>query len=355
MANRRSNLGRGLGALLGTQAVDMANSKTKDVVQEIPVNAIKPNRYQPRRVFDNDAMKDLSESIKVYGVLQPIMVRKLADDTYEIIAGERRLSASKLVGLEKIPAIIRDYTDAQMSEVAIIENVQRQDLGAIEEATAYERLIKEFGYTQDTLAAKIGRSRSHITNLMRLLRLTPQVREWVSAGKLSMGQARPLLAIDNEELQLNAAEMIIAEDLSVRNVEAFVRELRNSGLISSEPEPVDDEDKPRKVTPQRETPKKTLPKSKVSPYDKHFREAEKNISKMLGTPVKIISDSTTNQIRIDAPNEMDLLRLASRIEKIFRSANVRPINKAEKPNTPTATKEEKISALRKYSTGGAVN
>lgn len=350
MANRRGTLGRGLGALLGNQALDFINSQQKDVVEEIFVSKIRPNPYQSRRAFDPEAMKDLVESIKVYGILQPVIVRKIDDENYQIIAGERRLSAARKLGLEKIPAIVREYTDAQMNEVSLIENVQREDLSVLEEAGAYDRLIREFGYTQENLAAKIGRSRSHISNLLRLLKLAPKVREMVAAGKISMGQARPLLAIEDESMQVNVAEMVISEDLSVRKVEAFVKELRNSGLIPPE--------KPSAQTyaiaPSKRTRSEMVSASyensrpKVSPYEKRFRDAEKKLGSMIGAQIRIVEDGETHQLQISFADEGELLRIIMNLERAFTNPSANAGDKA------AASREEKISALRKFSTEGVI-
>lgn len=350
MANRRGTLGRGLGALLGNQALDFINSQQRDVVEEIFVRKIRPNPYQARRAFDPEAMKDLVESIKVYGILQPIIIRKLDEENYQIIAGERRLNAARKLGLEKIPAIVREYTDAQMNEVSLIENVQREDLSVLEEAGAYERLIREFGYTQENLAAKIGRSRSHIANLLRLLKLSPKVREMVAAGKISMGQARPLLAIEDESMQVNVAEMVISEDLSVRKVEAFVKELRNSGLIPPE--------KPSAQTyaiaPSKRARSEMVSASyensrpKISPYERRFRDAEKKLGGMLGAQIKIVEDGENHQIQISFADEGELLKIIRNLERVFANPSANAGDKV------AASREEKISALRKFSTEGVI-
>ncbi len=350
--NRRGTLGRGLGALLGNQALEFISSQQRDVVQEISIAAIRPNPYQSRRNFDPEAMKDLVESIRVYGILQPIIVRKLDEDNYQIIAGERRLSASKILGLEKIPAIVREYTDAQMNEVSLIENVQRQDLSVLEEAGAYERLIREFGYTQENLAVKIGRSRSHIANLLRLLKLSPKVRELVATGRISMGQARPLLAIEDAEMQVNVAEMIIAEDLSVRKVEAFIKELRNSGLIPSEKPAPAPPPKSYAITPSKRTRSEMLSsqaRPAMSPYEMRFRAAEKKLSSLLGAQIKILERSENPQIQISLTDEGELLRTIMNLERAFKN----PAALDEK-NPAISTREEKISALRKFSTEGII-
>lgn len=348
MANKSGGLGRGLGALFGNQA--NLSDKPKDIVQEILTASILPNRYQPRRDFDENSLKELAESIKAYGILQPIIVRSLEVGSYELIAGERRLRAAKIVGLEKVPAIIRAYTDAQAGEISIIENVQRQDLSVIEEAQSYERLIKEFGYTQDALSAKIGRSRSHIANIIRMLKLVPKVREFVANGMISMGQARPLLAIEDAELQTKVAEIIVVEDLSVRKVEAFINEMKNSGLIPS--------DKPQKnseeILPEsseeistdtkrnKKVREKKIPANQPAPQNNYVRLAENRLSEIIGAKVKIISDASKKQIQINFSDDEQLLRIIRNLDKNIPTFD----------SKPAITKEEKISALRKFSTEG---
>ena len=361
MANKR-NLGRGLSALLGSQAVDFANVQPTENIQEIPVETVRPNRYRIRQTLNNESMKELAESIRSYGILQPIIVRNVGGGKYELIAGERRLSAARFIGLEKIPAIVRDYTDAQMREVSLIENIQRQDLTVLEEAATYEGLMKEFNYTQETLAAKIGRSRSHIANLLRLLKLSPQVRDWITEGKLSMGQARPLLAIENEELQTNAAEMIIHEDLSVRKVEAFIKELRNSGLIPEEKK----SDLPtamayaimpsqrtgrisEQLSEQNINPELIKANLKVSPYEMRFRDAERKLNKTLKASIQILEDGNNHQIQIILPNETELLRVITNIETALTSS------KNDAVEVEDTTKAEKLAALRKFSKDGTIN
>lgn len=353
MANKRGNLGRGLGALLGTQAVDFANIQPAETVQEISVENIRPNRYRIRQTLNNDSMKELAESIRAYGVLQPIIIRSVGGEKYELIAGERRLSAARFIGLETIPAVIRNYTDSQMREVSLIENIQRQNLSVLEEAATYESLIKEYSYTQETLAAKIGRSRSHIANLLRLLKLSPQVRDWISEGKLSMGQARPLLAIENTELQVNAAEMIIHEDLSVRKVEAFIKELRNAGLIPEEKK----SDLPVAMAYAIMPSSRTISEQKliaqdrrISPYEMRYRDAERKLNKILNAPIKIIEDGNAHQLQIDLPNETELLRVLTKIETALNEPTSNEIEFDD--NT---TRAEKISALRNFSTKGTIN
>ena len=357
MANKR-NLGRGLSALLGSQAVDFANVQPAENIQEIPVENVRPNRYRMRQTLNNESMKELAESIRSYGILQPIIVRSVVGGKYELIAGERRLSAARFIGLEKIPAVVRDYTDAQMREVSLIENIQRQDLSVLEEAVTYESLMKEYNYTQETLAAKIGRSRPHIANLLRLLKLSPQVRDWISEGKLSMGQARPLLAIENDELQTNVAEMILHEDLTVRKVEAFIKELRNSGLIPEEKKSdlptamayaIMPSQRTNKISEQNIDPSLIKANLKVSPYEMRFRDAERKLNKILGASTQIVEDGNSHQIQIILPNETELLRVITNIETALTAST------NETVEVEDTTRAEKLAALRKFSKEGTIN
>ncbi|WP_432059537.1 ParB/RepB/Spo0J family partition protein [Streptomyces sp. S1] len=189
---------------------------------EIPLDAIVPNRHQPRQIFDEDALAELVTSIKEVGLLQPVVVRKVDGDRYELVMGERRLRASTTVGLERIPAIVRETDDEKMLLDALLENLHRAQLNAIEEAHAYEQLLKDFGCTHDQLADRIGRSRPQISNTLRLLRLSPPVQRRVAAGVLSAGHARALLGVEDMEAQDKLAARIVSEGLSVRSVEEIV-------------------------------------------------------------------------------------------------------------------------------------
>jgi ParB family chromosome partitioning protein len=192
------------------------------VFREIPVDSVTPNPRQPRTVFDEDALEELAASLREVGLLQPIVVRELLPDRYELVMGERRWRASKIAGLTEIPAIVRETADDQMLRDALLENLHRQQLNPLEEAAAYEQLLREFGATHDQLATKLGRSRSHVTNTIRLLGLPPAVQRRVAAGVLSAGHARALLALDDPEAQDRLATRIVAEGLSVRAVEEIV-------------------------------------------------------------------------------------------------------------------------------------
>ncbi|WP_225801996.1 ParB/RepB/Spo0J family partition protein [Streptomyces sp. NK15101] len=257
MSERRRGLGRGLGALIpaapqerqierGVAAAKLATlprspqapesaptwNEPEPVAMpeppagayftELPIDAIIPNRHQPREVFDEDALAELVTSIKEVGLLQPVVVRKIEDDRYELVMGERRLRASTTAGLERIPAIVRDTDDEKMLLDALLENLHRAQLNAIEEAHAYEQLLKDFGCTHDQLAERIGRSRPQISNTLRLLRLSLPVQRRVAAGVLSAGHARALLGVEDPEAQDKLAYRIVSEGLSVRSVEEIV-------------------------------------------------------------------------------------------------------------------------------------
>ena len=212
-------LGRGLDALISS-----LNVNDDDKVVEIPLKDLRPNPYQPRKTFDEQSIDELAASIKEHGVIQPIIVRN-ALRGYEIIAGERRFRASQKIGLEKIPAVVRDFTDQQVMEIALIENVQREDLNAIEIASAYQQLVEKFSYTQEELALKVGKSRSHVANFMRLLQLPEEIKQNVSRGTLSMGHARAIAGVKDDKLKLELAQLTVKNEWSVRNLEEYIQRL----------------------------------------------------------------------------------------------------------------------------------
>lgn len=232
--SKKMALGRGLGALIEDAAVD--TSKTggeetvkhvvKELVNEIEVEKIDLNPYQPRTHFDEDALKELSDSIQKLGVIQPITVRAV-DGRYQLISGERRLRAVKLAGLKTVPAFTRTTDDQGMLEMALVENIQREDLNAIEVAISYQRLIDECALTQESLADRVGKKRATITNYIRLLKLPAEIQVGISESKISMGHARALISIDDKALQISIYNKIINEDLSVRRVEELVRDSQN--------------------------------------------------------------------------------------------------------------------------------
>ncbi len=227
METKKRALGRGLEQLFNNENLDVdAIEKTiyetasNEEIVEIDISELRPNPYQPRKVFDDEALRELASSIKEHGVFQPIIVKKSIKG-YEIIAGERRVRASKLAGLEKVPAIIRSFTDEQMMEIALLENLQRENLSAIEEANAYKTMLEHLHLTQEQLALKVGKSRSHITNILGLLRLPKDVQNMISNSQITMGHARVLSKLDDENQIREMANKIVNEKFSVREVESL--------------------------------------------------------------------------------------------------------------------------------------
>ena len=223
-------LGTGLGAIFGDDLSLAIESIQNDAqnhggATDILVDKIVANPYQPRKEFDPKALEELAESIREHGVFTPILVKEM-DSNYVLIAGERRLRAAKMANLERIPAIIKEFTDEQMMEISLLENIQREDLTTIEEASSYEQLIKKLGYTQEQLAKRVGKSREHVANLMRLLKLPKEIQLMVSDKVLSMGQVRPLITLDSEQEMLELAYKIQKEGLSVRQVEKLVKQIK---------------------------------------------------------------------------------------------------------------------------------
>ena len=225
MENKKRALGRGLEQLFNNENLDVDalektiyETATNEEIVELDLFDLRPNPYQPRKVFDDDALMELANSIKEHGVFQPIIVKKSIKG-YEIIAGERRVRASKLAGLEKIPAINHDFTDEQMKEIAHIENLQRENLSSIEEAYAYKAMIENLHLTQEDLSKKVGKSRSHITNILGLLRLPAEVQKMVTLGKLSMAHARILSKLENQEKIIELSNRVINDRISVRELE----------------------------------------------------------------------------------------------------------------------------------------
>lgn len=308
MANRHGGLGKGLGAFGLTPA---KAGTGRNGVQEIKEAEIRANRYQPRTDFDEAALEELCTSVKQYGVLQPLLVRRLPEGGYEVIAGERRLRAARLAGLATVPAIVREYSDTQVSEVALIENVQRENLNAMEEARAYDHLMNDFGMTQEEMAKKIGRSRSHIANFLRLLKLTAQVQAYVANGSLTMGQARPLITIEDPKLQRDAAEYIQSEELSARQAEALVKKLAQN---------------PKHLEREEKT---AAPEEKM---DVFVRDAVERLTEAFGTQVRIQSGKKKSRIEIEFYGPEDLERIMGMMLARRNQTN-----------------QEKIEALRKVS------
>ena len=252
MADKK--LGRGLGSVFGTDIDDILNDiengegKYKGAATKIKVSSIRPNPYQPRKKFDETGLQELADSIKEHGVFNPILVRKSSVNGYELIAGERRLRASKLAKQQEIPAIIVNFDDKGMMEVSLLENIQREDLSPIEEARAYEQLINKLNYTQEQLGKRLSKSRVYITNTLRLLKLPMKVQDLLNKGKLTYGHARALLAINDEDEMVKMANKCVSEGLTVRDIERLTQKKKGG----SKPKP------PVKVDPYLKNVRKTL-------------------------------------------------------------------------------------------------
>jgi len=223
MAQRKA-LGRGLNALLGTPDLET------DQLREIDTDRIIPNSHQPRKNFDEDALNELANSIREHGIVQPIVVRPLEDGFFQLIAGERRWRASQRAGLTRLPAVVRDAAEDSALELALIENLQREDLNPMEEAQAYERLITDFGLTQEDVARRVGKNRATIANMLRLLRLPPEVQQWLRENRLTTGHAKALLSLSDLDAILDSAKKIIQGNYSVRQAEALVARHANNSL-----------------------------------------------------------------------------------------------------------------------------
>lgn len=265
----KKGLGKGIDALI-SKKIDTDVKKTVEekkqtevVVQElmVPISKIDPNKGQPRRYFDDEALKELAESIAVHGIVQPLIVAK-REDRYEIIAGERRFRAAHLAGVKEVPVIVKEYTDQELYEIALIENIQREDLNAIEEAIAYKKLIEEYNLTQDVVAKRVAKSRVAITNALRLLRLDDRVQEMIITKDLSAGHARALLSLENGDMQYQLAQEIMKKKLSVREIEKKVQAMINP-------------------------PQEKSPDAGKSGEDAIYNSFEEKLKLMLGTKVSI--------------------------------------------------------------------
>lgn len=307
---KRTGLGKGLGAIFGEDVVEQSDTENKNVSREtlsghskeekkdepgkeymMRVSSIEPNRGQPRKKFDEESIAELADSIKKYGILQPLLVQKQGD-YYEIVAGERRWRAAKEAGLKEVPVVIKEYTKQQAMEIALIENVQREDLNPIEEAQAYQQLLQEFDLTQEEIAERVSRSRTAITNCMRLLKLDRRVQDMLIQGQISSGHARALLALENMDAQYQIGLKIIDQKLSVREVEKLVK------LLS----------KPKK-------PEK--PKEEEKDLSFIFKDLEERMKQAMGTKVIINKkDRNKGRIEIEYYSEAELERIVELIESI---------------------------------------
>ena len=284
--NKRRALGRGLEELFYNEPIDynkveekILTETPKDEIKMVKIDELRSNPYQPRKVFDKTALQELAASIKEHGVFQPIIIKKSIKG-YEIIAGERRVKASKLAGLDEIPAIIRDFSDDEMMEIALLENLQRENLNAIEEANAYKKLLETLELTQEQLSNRLGKSRSHITNMIGLLNLPEEVQKLLSSKEISAGHARIISKLENEEQQISLAKKVVDEGLSVRQLEDITHS--NEKFL--------------RVHEIKRKPKET---------NSEYMYLQEELCEKLGTKVKI----KTNKIEISFVNGNDLNRL----------------------------------------------
>ena len=314
--------GKGLGAFFDQKPV--LEPKTDRVV-ELPMLEIFANRFQPRKDFDETALEELRASIAAYGVLQPILVRK-STHGYELIAGERRWRAAKLAGLEKIPALVREYNDAETSEIALIENLQREDLNPMEESKAYQGLIDKFNYTQDMISQKVGRSRSHIANFLRLQKLDAKVQDYVASGTLTMGQARPIVAIEDHALQRKAADYIQEHELTARGCEQLVRKLAEDPTLLDAMDAATTTEEKQAIDTSTQA---------------ELRAAIDRLTQYFGTQVNIQRGKKKGKIVIDYYGDDDLTRILELLHGGEKSAL-----------DVEAEKQRKIEALRKVSRQG---
>ena len=282
MAKAKGGLGKGLEALFADNSTDEASVST------LAVSEIEPNRGQPRKQFDPAALADLADSIRQHGVLQPLVVRPMPDGSYQLVAGERRWRAARMAGLSQVPVVIRELSDSETMALALIENLQREDLNVIEEAMGYRDLMENFGLTQEQVSAKVGKSRPVVTNALRLLGLPEEVRGLLSEGKLSAGHARALLSLGEEELIRQAAADTVKKGLSVRQVEALAK---------------------------RQKQRTAAPKPQNAWDQSFFAEVELALSQCLARKVKVEGENGKGRLVIEFYDEDDLRSIASSLEK----------------------------------------
>ncbi|MCU0416688.1 MAG: ParB/RepB/Spo0J family partition protein [Cytophagaceae bacterium] len=291
-SKKRNALGRGLGALIKDTDVSAASkplaARPESNINEIPVDQVEVNNFQPRNHFDETALQELSESIKIQGIIQPITVRRLSENKYQLISGERRLRASKLAGLKNIPAYIRTANDQQMLEMALIENIQRENLNPIEIAISYQRMVSECNLKQEELGDRVGKNRSTVTNYLRLLKLPPDIQAALRDNKISMGHARAIITLETTEKQLFVLKEIETKELSVRAVEDLVRQLQHN-------------------SPNKETP---VAKTSGTGSNAEIVSLQNKLTSHFGTKVNVKSDKQfKGEIKIPFVSAEDLNRI----------------------------------------------
>lgn len=279
----KKGLGKGLGALISAADDDVS---TQSGVMEIKINEIEPNVDQPRKNFDDEKLEQLSESIKKHGIVQPIIVKK-EDDTYRIVAGERRWRAARLAGLTTVPVVVKELSNRQVMEIALIENIQREDLNPIEEAEAYERLLNEFNMTQEDLSMSVGKSRSAIANTIRLLGLTDKVKNLLIGQDITSGHARALLSISNKDLLEKACDEILEKNLTVRETENLVKKYLSDNK-----------------------------KDKKENNNEEFIKIEENLQSIFGTKVRLMSNNKKGKIMIEYYSNDELERILELVNTI---------------------------------------
>lgn len=300
MVKGKMGLGKGIESLIQDHSLDMPDEMSKSGEQQpdtyLSLAQIEPNRSQPRKVFDENALEELADSIKKYGIIQPLVVRK-KENFYEIVAGERRWRAAKLAGLKEIPVVIKEYTDDQMMEISLIENIQRENLNPIEEAMAYQVLIQEFHLKQEEIASRISKSRTFITNTIRLLKLEERVQNMISEGMISGGHGRALLPIQDGEQQYQTALKIYDEGLSVRDTEQLVKRI----LAANE---------------RKEKEKEKITEKSQDTYMVAYEDAENKLKNIMGTKVNIKNKNNKGRIEIEYYSLEELERLMELFERI---------------------------------------
>lgn len=285
MARAKGGLGKGLEALFVDNGADDQSIST------LPINDIEPNKEQPRRMFDAGALADLADSIRQYGVLQPLVVRPVPDGAYQLVAGERRWRAARMAGLSEVPVLIKELTDNETMEIALIENLQREDLNPLEEAQGYRDLMDKFGLTQEQVSARVGKSRPVVTNAMRLLGLPEQVRAMLETTQISSGHARALLSLEDEGQILEIAGIILKKGLSVRQVEALVKKIKS------------------------EKKQDTKPAKAAAWENSYFTEVQLSLSETMARKVKVESEGKKGRLIIEFYDEDDLRQIVGQFGK----------------------------------------
>lgn len=280
MAKKQSGLGKGLSALMLENSINDTNSKST-----LPINEIIPNKEQPRKTFDQGALQELADSISQHGILQPLLVRPLVSGGYQLVAGERRWRASRMAGLKEVPVVIKELSDVETMEIAIIENLQREDLNPIEEAEGLQALIDKCGFTQEDVAVSVGKSRPAITNSLRLLKLPKEIREMTQNGELSAGHARALLAFENEAMICEAAKNIVENKLTVRDVEKLAKKMQGGN------------------TPLKHKKRR----------DSFYDEVELSLTETLGRRVRVFNGRGKGTLEIEFYSAEDLKEIANKL------------------------------------------